>query len=204
MFLTGPYHLLKLIGFYRDTHEFVKNVHKPKFEDKWNAQYTPAISTSRLKAVKSVYRVGMSSLITTLFAQALYKTMKRNNLSKVSNFMHGFITVPLPGHPGTMTNHWSIIRMPVKVNLQDASETLKFIDNEYRKLHNSVKPLVFPTCNKLNTLVPICFRGLSNYVPPTAFVLTNFPGPTEPSDIFGCRFKKISLNAKGYTGTGKN
>lgn len=79
-------------------------------------QCTHAISSSRLKAVKKSYDVGMSSSITTLLAQALYKTMKRNNVYKVSNYMHGLITLPLPGHPGgTMTNHWSTVRMPVKV-----------------------------------------------------------------------------------------
>lgn len=40
--------------------------------------------------------------------------------------------------------------------------------------------------------------------PRTTFVLTNFPGPSVPSDIFGCQLKQTNFAGKGAGGTGMN
>lgn len=48
------------------------------------------------------------------------------------------------------------------------------------------------TMTTITITLPLFFRGFSNYVPPTAFLMTNFPGPSEPDDFFGCRSKQIS------------
>lgn len=118
----------------------------------------------------------------------------------VPNTIHGLLSFPLPGHMDKLSNHWSLVKIPIKVNVDDPKKTLKFVEREFQSLRNSVKPLVFLYINQTISLVPIWFRMNSKYAMPTTFVLTNFPGPPEPSDIFGCMVKQISLSGKPSPG----
>ncbi len=186
-----------------DNHEFVKNSCDPGCEEAYKSQCTSSVSKSRLKAIKKLHEVSLSALITTIFAQATYKTMKKlSRRAKVSNRIHGFLSFPLPGHPGTLTNHWSLVRIPVDVYENDPVKTLKFVEREFETLKSSTKPLVFFYAMKLSSMFPTYLRYVAECITPSAFILTNFPGPMEETDLFGCRGAQINLGGKPCRGTG--
>lgn len=195
LLFTGPYHLLKMFAFSNDHHQFVQNTMKPEFEEIYNSQCTPLISAKRLKSVKNAYGVGMSSLLATLGSQATWKSVKRSG-TPVSSTIHGIFSVPLPGHKDILSNQWSLVKIPIKINRNDPRKTLKFIENEFQSFRKCAKPLVFFYLNKLVALVPLRIRLNSKFFVPATFLLINFPGPTEPSDIFGCMLKHSNLSGK--------
>lgn len=204
LLVLGPYHLLKMFVMCNDKHEFAKNVFKPDFQDIWKTQGTSTVSKKRLRSVRDSYGVSMSALITTLFGQAVYKSIKKSQTEELANSIHGFLSYPLPGHKDMLTNHWTLIKISIKVNENDPVETLKFVEKEFRSLRTSVKPLVFYYVSKMLALAPLGLRKGSMKPPPITFVLTNFPGPSVPSDIFGCRWKQTNLAGKGAGGSGMN
>ncbi len=154
LFFLGPYHILKMFVFSPDQHEFVKNTYKSDFEEIYNSQCTPAIPASRLKAVKNCYRVSMSSLITTLFGQAIVNCMRKAGVQG-SNTIHCLLSFPLPGQQDVLTNHWALVRISIKVDENDPVKTLRNVEKEFQSLRNSVKPLVFSYANKLIALLPL-------------------------------------------------
>lgn len=202
LLFLGPYHFFKMFTFSNDTHKFVRNTFKSDFEEIYNSQCTPEIPDSRLKSVKNDYGVSMSSLIVTLLSHAIGKYMKRGG-SPMPSTIHGLLSFPLPGHDDVLTNHWSLVRIPIKVNESHPGKTLKFVENEFQSLRNSVKPLVFFYANKMMALVPLCLRPNTKSLTPTTFVLTNFPGPAKVVDIFGCIVKNFSLGGKTTRGACK-
>lgn len=201
---TGPYHFLKMFVFSNDRNDFVKNGCTIDNDEIWLSQCTPSVSAKRLKSVKNLHGVSMSSLITTLIAQATYNCMKSSGMPLNTNRIHGMLSFPLPGHPGTLTNHWSLVRFPVEVYENDLVKTLKFVEREFQSLRSSVKPVVFFYVNQLMSVAPLWFRPdiSENGITPSTFIFTNFPGPDEPTDIFGCRCKQICLGGKTSKGVG--
>lgn len=145
----------------------------------------------------------MSSLIVTLFGQATFPFMRRSEF-QVPRTLHGLLSFPLPGHRDVLSNHWSLVRIPIKVNETHPIKTLKLVEKEFQILRSSVKPLVFLYANKLISLIPLWFRPNLKSLTPTTFVLSNFPGPTEPSDIFGGMTKHIGIGGKPSPGIRKS
>lgn len=203
LLITGPYHALDMFVLSNDNHSFVKNSCDPFSEGAFKSQCSPIVPISRLKIIKNRHNVSLTALITTIFAQATYNSMKK--VSRHANFskrIHGFLSFPLPGHPGTLTNHWSLVRIPVQVYENDPVKTLKFVENEFQNLKSSTKPLVFFYAMKLCSIFPTYFHYVVECITPSVFILTNFPGPMEPADLFGCRGTQISLGGKPCRGTG--
>ncbi len=185
-----------------DRNEFVTNVFKTDFKDVWNTQCTPVVSINRLQSLRYSYGTSMSALITSLFGQAVYKTMKRAKTQTLTKRIHGFLSYPLPGHKDILTNHWTLVKIPIQVSEENPGKTLLFVEKEFQSLRNSVKPLVFFYVSRMIALAPVSLRCAATKLPPATFVLTNFPGPSETSDIFGCRWKQTYLTGKGTGGTG--
>lgn len=64
-------------------HEVVIIILKPDYKDIWRTQCTSIVTKDRMRKLRDCNEVRMYALITTLFSQAVHKSMRRAEIQKL-------------------------------------------------------------------------------------------------------------------------
>ncbi|CAL8112313.1 unnamed protein product [Orchesella dallaii] len=201
----GPYEILRAFYFSGEDNEWLQKITKQP-SGIVSMQLTNQIPMETLKkiVVKSKGEFTIAIILHTIILQVAGRAMAKQNAIQVEKNhlvkIHTGSPWPLPNHPcessSGLTNHYSIIKFPVTVDLNDVRETARNVSRAYKCLAFSVLPRAFKALTDILGSFPIPFIEKSDGGLTGTVLLSNFQGPFKRVDICGVECKEWVTIAK--------
>jgi len=196
-----PYTFWNLVLFSNDDNQWIKTVMKNPINSSVS-QDTDQIPITILKKINqtSKHKLNVASIIIALVAQAIQRGLERNDAKGNINKIHFTLPWPRPNHPGGLCNHFTMVKLPVVVDKNDAVKTAQNISAQFDRIIHSMEPLVFLVLTNLMECLPTAWVPKSESLLLSTCNLTNVAGPVKQVDIAGVQVQSIEVT--GYVPLG--
>jgi len=201
LLLEGPYTFWNIVLFNNDDNQWIKTVMKNPLNVS-ESQDTDPIHITILKKIKetSKHKLNVASIIIGLVAQAIHRGLERNDAKGTGDKIHFTLPWPRANHPGGLCNHWTMVKLPVVVDKNDAVKTAQNISTQFSRIIHSMEPLAFLVITNLIACLPTAWIPKSESLLRSTCILTNVAGPVKQVDIIGVQAQNIEVT--GYVPLG--
>ncbi|CAG7722392.1 unnamed protein product [Allacma fusca] len=199
--VVAPYQFIKMLVEAKDSNDW-----HPRSESElvrpFNNAFSDRINLDFIRSIKQRHGVSYNAVVMTAITGGIRRIMLQQGKA-VPEVINAGLPIPLPGHPGTMTNHWTSAFIQLPVGMKDSFQRLAKIEENLRILKGSYAPafnhVVVSTCGAV-------FSGLIKKLNKNDFsttTISNFPGPTFKREcVIGEKiYEMLDINFAAGNGT---